>query len=102
VIAPSTLPSMYNDSEPITSPLICRLLPMVAGSATDGDAGKAVEGRMALASWFAALGEGDSVGSLLVDSEGVPGGVCSLLMVNCSQFVVEKSPTILGGIVCVT
>src|SRR5947209_11924868 len=32
VIAPSTLPSIYSDSEPVSSPLITRLLPMVACS----------------------------------------------------------------------
>src|SRR5579864_751120 len=31
-IAPSTRPSMYNDSEPVTSPLITSDLPMVACS----------------------------------------------------------------------
>jgi hypothetical protein len=86
VIAPSTSPSMYNDSEPITTPLICRLLPMVAGSATVGDTGKVLEGRMVVASWLAATGTDDSVGSSLEDSEGVPGSVCSLFIVDCSQF----------------
>ena len=44
LIAPSTLPSMYNDSEPITSPLICRLLPIVAGSAALGIRGRCWKG----------------------------------------------------------
>jgi hypothetical protein len=35
---------MYNDSEPITSPLICRLLPIVARSAAARDAGEVLEG----------------------------------------------------------
>ena len=46
LIAPSTLPSIYNDSEPMTSPLICRLLPIVAGSAAVGDGGEVLEGRV--------------------------------------------------------
>jgi hypothetical protein len=79
LIAPSTLPSMYNDSEPITSPLICRLLPIVAGSAAIGDAEEVLEGA---ASWIAATDTDDRVGSWLDDSEGVPGWICSLLMVN--------------------
>ena len=32
-----TLPSMYNDSEPITSPLTSRLLSIVTGSVATGD-----------------------------------------------------------------
>ena len=59
--APSTLPSIYNDSEPITSPLICRLLPIVAGSATVRDDGKVLEGRMVAASSVTAMGKGESV-----------------------------------------
>ena len=79
LIAPSTLPSMYNDSEPITSPLIYRLLPIVAGSAAVGDAGGVLEG---VASLIAATDTDDNVGSSLDDSEGVLGWVCTLLMVN--------------------
>jgi len=41
LIEPATLPSMYKDSEPITSPLIRKLWPIVAGSAAARNAGGA-------------------------------------------------------------
>src|SRR5271155_5525151 len=82
LIVPSTLPSMYNDSEPITSPLICRLLPIVARSSAADDPEEGYEGGMVVASCPNATGTGDSVDSSLEDSEGVPGWVCSLLIVD--------------------
>src|ERR1700712_1585828 len=66
LIAPSTLPSMYNDSEPVTSPFTTRLLPMVAWSAAAGDAGDVLEVRMVLVvSWPDAAGTDGRVGSVL-------------------------------------
>jgi hypothetical protein len=50
--------------------LICRLLPIVAGSAAVGDAGEVLEG---VASWIAAMDTDDSVGFPVEESEGVPG-----------------------------
>jgi hypothetical protein len=44
LIAPSTFPSMYNQSEQITSPLTWRLLAIVAGPAAVGSAGEVREG----------------------------------------------------------
>src|SRR5271168_2946610 len=73
LIAPSTLPSMYNDSEPVTSPLTTRLLPIVAWSAAAGDAGEVLEVRVVVASWLAAAGTDGRVGSVLGDDEGLPG-----------------------------
>jgi hypothetical protein len=45
---------------------------------------------MVVASWLAAKGTDDSVGSSVEDSEGGPGCVCSLLIVNCSQFAIDR------------
>src|SRR5271154_6026597 len=73
LMAPSTLPSMYNDSEPVTSPFTTRLLPIVAGSAAAGDAGEVLEVRVVVDSWLAAAGTDGRVGSVLGDIEGLPG-----------------------------
>src|SRR6202044_292880 len=72
LMAPSTLPSMYNDSEPVTSPWTTRLLPIVAWSAAAGDAGEVLEVRVVVGSWLAAGTDG-RVGSVLGDCEGLPG-----------------------------
>jgi hypothetical protein len=96
LIAPSTLPSIYNDSEPMTSPLICRLLPIVAGSAAVGDGGEVLEG---VGSWITAMDTDDRVSSSVEDSEGVPGWVCSLLMVNTLFSILHRHNSV-GPIPC--
>jgi hypothetical protein len=60
LIAPSTFPSMYNHSEPITSPLISRLLAIVAEPAAVGSAGEVREGLVVDASILAASEGGRS------------------------------------------
>jgi hypothetical protein len=45
---------------------------------------------MVVASWLAAKGTDDSVGSSVEDSEGGPGCVCSLLIVNSSRFAIGR------------
>jgi hypothetical protein len=71
------------DVQPITSPLICRLLPIVAGSALAGEALEAV------GLWFAAMDADDSIGSSLV-GEGVPGWVCSLLIITALFSILHR------------
>ena len=73
LILPSTLPSMYNDSEPVISPLTKRLLPIVAWSPAAGDAGEVLEVRVLVCSWLEAVGTDGRVGSVLGDCEGLPG-----------------------------
>jgi hypothetical protein len=46
---------------------------------------------MVVASWLAARGTDDSVGFSPEDSEGVPGWVCSLLIINCSKFAYRRN-----------
>src|SRR6185437_11147735 len=73
LIAPSTLPSMYSDSEPVTSPLTTRLLPMVAWSAAADWAVGAEEGREAAGSNPPDAGVAGRFGSLLGDWGVLPG-----------------------------
>jgi hypothetical protein len=58
LIEPSTFPSMYNQSEHITSPLISRLLAIVAGPAPVGSTGEVGDGLIADASMLA-VSEGE-------------------------------------------
>jgi hypothetical protein len=69
LIAPSTFPSMYNHSEDITSPLISRLLAIVAGPPAVGSVGGVREGLTVDASRLAA-------------SEGGRSFFCSPIVVN--------------------
>jgi hypothetical protein len=78
LIAPSTLPSMYKDSEPITSPLTCKLLPIVAGSVAASNVGAAWEEHPMFASSTAATDSCDRVNS----SSGNSGVVCRLLLIS--------------------
>src|SRR6202453_3757425 len=73
LIAPATLPSMYNDSDPVTSPFTTRLLPIVAWSAAAGDAGEVLEVRVEVDSWLVGGGAGRRGGSVPGDIEGLPG-----------------------------
>ena len=65
LIAPSTLPSMYSDSEPVTSPLTTRLLPIVACSAA--------------AAWAPGAAGREAAGSNPPPEAGVAGRFGSLL-----------------------
>jgi hypothetical protein len=90
-MAPSTVPSTYNDSEHITSPLICRLLLIVARSADVGDVVEVLEESTVVSSWLDPMVTDGGVDPSLEDSEGFPGWVCSLVMVNSrSQFAHGK------------
>ena len=81
LIVPLTLPSIYSDSEPITSPLTSRLLSIVAWAEVAGDALVEV-GRMVIASGLAAMDPDGCVGSMVGDGEGGTGWFCSSLMVD--------------------
>src|ERR1700693_6117192 len=61
LIEPSTRPSIYSDSEPVTSPLITRDLPIVAWSAVVVLMGRGVDGSLAVEVMVGALGV-DGVG----------------------------------------
>src|ERR1700683_5444665 len=96
LIAPSTLPSMYNDSEPVTSPFTTRLLPIVALSAAAGDAGEVLEVRVLVGSWLEAVGTDGRVGSVLGDCEGLPGWfgfhICFVLPFVCCWIQAPEQP----------
>jgi hypothetical protein len=62
---------MYKDSEPITSPLICKLLPIIAGSLAAGNVGAACEELPMLASPTSVMDSDHNANS----SKGNSGGV---------------------------
>src|SRR6185312_8725774 len=65
LMEPSTRPSMYRDSEPVTSPLITKDFPMVAWSAVEVATGRAIVGAGSLtaaAFWTGAVGRSGSPG----------------------------------------
>jgi hypothetical protein len=51
---------MYKDSQPVTSPLICKLLPIIAGSLAAGNVVAACEGLPILASSTSVMGSDNS------------------------------------------
>jgi hypothetical protein len=59
---------------------------MVAGSEAAGEAGEVLE---AVGSWIAAMDADDSIGSSL-DGEGVPGWVCSLLIITALFSILHR------------
>src|SRR6185437_4181284 len=65
LIEPSTRPSMYRDSEPVTSPLITRDFPMVAWSAVEVATGRAIAGAGSLTA--------GALGTEAVGRSGSPG-----------------------------